>query len=227
MDILRAFQSFVPATWLSFERELATASQHVVAELSLQPWFKKTPRTRDYHRYVTHWISRHIRHDSVILETGCGIGQSFVVLSRAGYSRFIGVEKDAPTLEGCHRLCRQFGISPQLHEGDGTRVEEIVSPSSADVYLPLNWSYFAPEITPIINAAPKILKPGGTLILDIVRDDFKTADVKERATYDRYPYKRDVDHVIAEIRSNGMKLIESEKRFGARSVLIARLDKTV
>jgi SAM-dependent methyltransferase len=155
------------------------------------------------------------------MESGCGIGQNFVELSKMGFRRFIGIEVDYHTYLAAKELCRIYSIDAHLVHGDGVHCDDLGC-QSVDIYLALNWSYFVPSIYDIVKAGYDVLRRGGLMILDSVDKDFVPWLRKERELYLKYPYRRSREEVVGAFRKVGFEIIDLKDFFVWRHIVYAR-----
>ena len=142
--------------WKSFDKLMLERSVDVVDQYSLQKWFRKTPMMRRYHVDIVDYIRSNVSKEAFFLETGCGIGQTFVVLSRDGYRNFTGVEKDWSTVLAARDFLNSFKVEAEVIYGDGLMADTWVTPCSKDVYLPLNWTYFTSRMDVVFEIGIKV-----------------------------------------------------------------------
>ena len=203
--------------------ELSQRSKYLVEKHGIQPWFVKIPQRRNYHVAVVKYLRKNVHRDALVLETGCGMGQTMVVLHRYGFRRFIGVEKDKATLDAARELTSSYGIDVRLIHASGESYAGWEIAGEVDVYLPLNWTYFTPRIDGVLEAGLRVLEPGGLLIIDVIRNDYIAPNDREMRIYrDSYPYKRDPKEVLSLARSLGYRLEAADHGFGWRSLLFFR-----
>ena len=194
-----------------FNKTMLARTTAVVDEYGIQDWFLSIPAMRDYHcgavTFLRHHTARRERARLTVLETGCGIGQTFVVLARDGFQEFIGVECHRRTWEAAHKFLEMYGIHARLINGDGRRISDWVDDGSVDVYLPLNWTCVCPGIETVFQGAWRVLRPRGLMAIDVVRDDFVPASDKEAAPYERYPYKYPLSDIRSLAESTGFDVL--------------------
>ena len=191
----------------------------VVDRYGLQKWFRKIPAMRQYHVDIVKYIQSNVLKNVSFLETGCGIGQTFVVLNRCGYSNFVGIEKDWSTATAARDFLSSYGIDAKIIHDDGLGADKWVSPQSMDVYLPLNWTYFTPEFERVFDIGVNVLKRDGLMVIDIIRDDYSPSTPKEARGYDNYPQKHSIEEIIRLAASKGLTLDRLDECYGARSNL--------
>lgn len=197
-------------------RRMRDRSQYVIEKYNLQGWFRKVPAQRLYLTSIIDYIRRNVRQDAQILETGCGIGRTFVLLARVGFRNFIGIENDGPTCRAADEFLKLYGLHADLHHADGLDALECLKGKKVDVYLPLNWTYMTPAFNEVFAIGRKALTPGGLMVVDVIRDDFICSSAKEVATYARYLHKYSLDQVRQIAARHGFDLISFDERFGAR-----------
>ncbi len=191
-----------------FNRVMQERTAAVVEEFGIQDWFLSIAALRDYHcaavRFLTRRYPARGRREMVVLESGCGIGQTFVILAKHGFSNFIGVEADEATCRAARKFLGLYGIDAPVFHGDGREIGRWADAGSVDIYLPLNWTYFVPDLERVFETGAQVLKPGGLLVVDVVRDDFTPSTAKDAAAYDGYPFKHSLEEVRALAQSVGL-----------------------
>jgi SAM-dependent methyltransferase len=199
-----------------FYQTLQKRSERVVLEFGVQKWFRKIPPMRSYHWDIVQHIRKNQNLSSVILETGCGIGQTFIMLEHYGFRNFIGLEKDEATYNAAMSMLKQYGLPVRLIHGDGLSVSRWVELESVDIYLPLNWTYFVSEMTQILSDGFKILKPDGLMVIDIIRSDFQPTTSKEALTFSRYPFKHSLKSFCQQSEELGFHILKLDANYGSR-----------
>jgi len=197
-----------------FYYKLAKRSSRLVDECGIPEWFRTLPNMRLYRREIFDYIGKRFPRDSLILESGCGIGQTMVVLWRHGFRRFVGVEADEATFRACQELLRQYSIPAQVFSGDGREISKWIEPESVDVYLPLGWTDKIPDLEKVFESGCEVLKTEGHLIIDVIDQDYQPIDEAERKTVERYPHRHDVDQSVRLAEAHGLELIRRDDQFG-------------
>ena len=170
---------------------------------------------RLYRREILEYIGQCFPRDSLILESGCGLGQTMVVLWKKGFRRFVGVEADEPTSRACQELLRMYSIPAQIFNGDGREVSKWIEPESIDLYLPLGWTDKIPDLERVFESGCEVLRKGGHLIIDVIDQDYQPIDEAERKIFELYPYLRDVNQSIRLAEQHGLELIRRDDQFGS------------
>jgi SAM-dependent methyltransferase len=201
---------------LPSQRLMRERSAYVIDKYGLQGWFKKVPSQRFYHTSIISFLKDRVPKDAVFLETGCGIGRTFVLLAQSGFRRFIGIEKDAATHRAAQEFLSLYKIKAELYNDDGLNALGYLNGKKVDVYMPLNWTYEIPQFERIFDVGREALRPGGWMIVDIIRSDFVPATSKEQIVFDRYRYKRSVDQVRRIATEKGFEVVSVDERHGAR-----------
>ncbi len=201
---------------LPFNKTLLERSAQVAEEYNLERWFRKIPPMRPYHSGAVRAVKNIMHKGSVVLETGCGIGQTFVMLSRYGYKDFIGIEKNSATYHAAYKFLSLYGIKARLFNDDGLNALKHISEDSIDVYLPLNWAHETPQLESVFDIGYKVLRPGGLMIIDIIRDDFKPYYKKEIIIYAMYRYKRSVKEIRDLAVRKRFNILGLDERYGSR-----------
>lgn len=191
-----------------FNRVMQERTAAIVEEFGIQDWFLSIAALRDYHcaavRFLTRRYAARERGELLVLETGCGIGQTFAILAKHGFSHFIGVEVDEATCHAARKFLRFYEIDAQIFHGDGRETIRWVEEESVDIYLPLNWTYFIPDMDRVFETGARVLKPDGLMVVDVVRDDFAPETAKDAAAYEGYPFKHPLDEVRTMVQSAGL-----------------------
>lgn len=191
-----------------FNRRLKSISEITVSKYKLQKWFNKIPAQRNYHQEIIKFIENNLKKDDVILETGCGIGQTLATYHHHGFKKLIGVEKDHPTYLGAKYLLNEFNVPTTLHNLDGLEVETIIENNSVSIYLPLNWTYFIEDFDKVFKIGSNLLIQNGFMIIDFIQKDYNPQTIKEKKTYDLYPFKHDITEIQLICQKYELKIIK-------------------
>jgi SAM-dependent methyltransferase len=154
------------------------------------PEFLSQFRRRLYERYATHWqegtqevdaarLQKHAKayryylrgwlpqnSDAVIVDIGCGRGILLAIFKACGYENVQGVDVSPEQVE----LVRRKGMT--VHEGDAIRFLE----THRDTFdlltgLDIVEHFQKPDVMRFLEAAHRVLKPGGRLILQTANAD--------------------------------------------------------
>lgn len=166
---------FIPSTLappfvLDFKKNIHS----VVEKNQANPWHGKSCINRPYHRDVIEWVLKNVTPDSTLVESGCGIGQTFVILSQFGFKKFKGIEIDEKTCQAGKDLCSIYDLNEcELINGDG--IQCALSLKNINAYLALNWSFHTEDMKGIIDSAAKMLVEKGKFILDIKNENWNAS----------------------------------------------------
>ncbi len=224
-SILNRIREFPTKIILSFpeNKKMLQNSRDVVEKYNIQKWFTKIPAQRAYHQKITQFIAQNFKSDSTILESGCGIGQTFCILARYGFKNFIGVEVDHNTFLGAKEFLMRQNVEAQLYECDGLDVLKFQPEDTVDIYLPLNWTYFTSQFDKVFEIGRKVLKSNGIMIVDFIRNDYVPKTEKEKKVYNNYPYKYSLNDVKVYYQSNKFEIIDIDESDDVRVVFYLRL----
>jgi len=180
-------------------------SAEVVQRYGIQDWFRGGPQS--YLIHVVRYIRKHIPKDATILETGCGIGRTFVLLHRHGYRSFIGIEADHQTVRAAEEFLTAFRIEAKVIHDDGLNATTWIDSSSTDVYLPLNWTHDTPHLARVFDVGFSVLKDSGLMIIDIINKDFVSSSLQDMETYhNSYKYRYSKAEVLSLARAKGFSV---------------------
>ena len=171
-----------------FEIRIRRKSAEVVGRYGIQDWFCGNPQP--YQTHAVRYIRKHVPKDATILETGCGIGRTLVVLHRYGYRSFIGIETDHQTVRAAREYLAAFRVEAKVIHDDGLNAATWIDTSSIDVYLPLNWTHYTPHLARVFDIGFSVLTDSGLMIIDIINKDFVSSSLQDMETYhNSYPYR--------------------------------------
>ena len=154
--------------YVPFYRDFIRRSGELVEAHGLHHWFKRIPPVRPYHAAAVRFLRDNCPRDGIVVETGCGMGQTFVVLKRIGFRHFVGIDTGAAAIQAARQLLDHYGIRARLCCDDGLNLTRHVLDGSVDALLALNWTYFLDSIAPVFETGWQALKPGGFLVIDIL-----------------------------------------------------------
>lgn len=193
-------------------------SRQLVEKYQTQSWFKKTPFERDYHLAVMRFMRKHAARNKYVVESGCGIGQTLVILNAMGFKKLAGVELDTKAYSAAKELLSYYQVQAELYNADAMIVSGLFKPDSVGAYLPLNWTYFVPDMNAVFLCASKILTLNGLLVVDSIDLNYRAKNSKDAATYAKYPFKRTEQEISEMARRNGFVSVAPILRFGSRMI---------
>ncbi len=189
------------------EIRIRRKSAEVVKRYGIHDWFCVSPQSHDYHLHAVRYIRKHVPKDSTILETGCGIGQTFVVLHKYGYHSFIGIEANHQTVRAAEEFLTVLRVEAKVIHDDGLNATTWIDPSSIDVYLPLNWTHSTPHLAKVFDIGFSVLRDSGLMIIDIINKDFVSSSLQDMETYhNSYKYRYSKAEVLSLARARGFSV---------------------
>ncbi len=190
-----------------FEIRIRRKSTEVIKRYGIQDWFRDSPQSRPYQLQAVRTIRKQVPKDATILETGCGIGQTFVVLHRYGYRSFIGIEADHQTVRAAKEFLAAFRVEAKVIHDDGLNATTWIDTSSIDVYLPLNWTHYTPHLARVFDVGFSVLKDRGLMIIDIINKDFVSSSHQDMEPYhNSYKYRYSKTEVLSLARAKGFSV---------------------
>ena len=188
-----------------FEIRIRGKSAEVVERYGIQDWFRGSPQS--YQIHAVRYIRKHVPKDATFLETGCGIGRTFVVLHRYGYRHFIGIEADHQTVRAAKEFLAAFRVEAKVIHDDGLNATTWIDTPSIDVYLPLGWTNSIPHLARVFDVGFSVLKDSGLMIIDIINKDFFSSSLQDMETYhNSYKYKYSKAEVLSLARAKGFSV---------------------
>lgn len=127
--------------------------------------------------FQTRYFQPFCSKDTVVLDFGCSDG---LFLRNLSAGRRIGVDGSPHALDECVRLSRETGIQIELHE-----LLDTVEDNCADVVISNHTLEHVINPVAVLQQMRRVLRFGGTLVLVIPFDDFRSSKNRHWRSSDR------------------------------------------
>ena len=141
----------------------------------------------------------------LLLDLGCGVGRSALVLAERTGGRVVAVDKSAGYLETLARSARERGLEGRVEARCGDMAAPAVERESADLIW-AEGSIYILGLERGLRLWRPLLKPGGWIALTEI--SWVVPDPPDRAKSfwgDAYPAMKDVDGNVAALRRAGFE----------------------
>ena len=129
------------------------------------------------------------------------------MLHRYGYRSFIGIEADHQTVRAAKEFLAAFRVEAKVIHDDGLNATTWIDTPSIDLYLPLNWTHYTPNLARVFDIGFSVLKDGGLMVIDIVNKDFVSSSLQDMETYHKsYKYRYSKAEVLSLARAKGFSI---------------------
>jgi len=148
-----------------------------------------------------------------ILDLCCGQGRHCLELARRGFRQVVGLDRSRYLIRLARRRAKQASLPVVFHEGDARRFRLPAHLFHCVAVLGNSFGYFEQESddAAVLGAVERVLRPGGTLVLDIADGDW------QRRHYERRSWEWiDQNHFVCRERS----LSADESRLISREVVV-------
>lgn len=179
-------------------------------------------------RDVPFWRNLAVHAGGPVLELGCGTGRVAIPLGRAGV-HLVGIDRSAPMLARATRRVRRARLGSQVHlvRGD-IRYLPLGDISCAMVMAPygvLQSLLRERDLAATLAACYRVLKPGGTLGLELVADLPSWQEYRQRVSLKGWKRARGGTHVtltetVRQDRARRLTIFDqefTERRGGQRT----------
>ena len=159
--------------------------------------------------------------ESRILDLCCGQGRHALELARRGFPHVAGLDRSRTLIRLAKSRARKAALDIRFHEGDARRFRLPRDSFDCVAILGNSFGYFEQESDDldILHASARVLRPGGTLVLDLADGDWLRQQFEPRSWE-----WIDADHFVCRERSlagDGVRLISREVVVHAERGVIA------
>jgi len=118
-----------------------------------------------------------------ILDICCGQGRHCLELARRGFKNVTGLDRSRYLIRLARRRAKELDIGVSFHEGDARRVRLPAAMFHCVTILGNSFGYFEQEEDDlaVLNSALRVLRPGGTLVLDLTEGDWMREHFEQRS----------------------------------------------
>lgn len=170
-------------------------------------------------RDVPFWRNLALQHGGLVLELGCGTGRIALPLGRAGVL-MVGIDRSEPMLARARRRVRRAKLTERVRliRGDIRWLPFVEAPPFSMVMAPygmLQSLLRERDLTATLEAAKRVLQPGGTFGLELVADLPAWEEYRKRVSLEGWRGKRGGAHVtlvetVAQDRARRLTIFNQE-----------------
>lgn len=121
--------------------------------------------------------------DDRILDLCCGQGRHCLELARRGFQQVVGVDRSRYLIRLARRRAQSQRLSVSFHEGDARKFRLKQNNFQCVALLGNSFGYFDQEEDDlaVLQAVQRVLKPGGTIVLDVVNGEWMREHYEPRS----------------------------------------------
>jgi len=156
-----------------------------------------------------------------ILDLCCGQGRHAMELAKRGYQNIMGIDRSRYLIRLARKRAAQLGLRVEFREGDARKLRLPEDFFNLVVVMGNSFGYFdsEDEDVAVLEGIRRMLKPGGTVVLDLVDGEWMRNNFEKRSWE-----WIDENHFVCRERSlasDGMRLVSREVVVHAERGVIA------
>lgn len=118
-----------------------------------------------------------------ILDLCCGQGRHSIELAKRGFSQITGIDRSRYLIRLARKRSKQNGLNVLFSEGDARSFKVPESSKDGVIVMGNSFGYFEKQEddVKVLNAIKRALKPGGTLVIDVVNGEWMAKNFEPRS----------------------------------------------